>query len=163
MIAAWGYRRGVRARELAREFPVIGLDSDAMEAARLMAGRRLPGLIVVDDAMHPVAVLPGSQILRFAVPQYVQDDPALAHVYAERQADRLCERLRGRKVRDLLHQDLKRAPAVDGDATAMEIAALMAAAHSPLVAVVESDGGSNPPMIGAITVVDLLERILPSA
>jgi hypothetical protein len=43
----------------------------------------------------------------------------------------------------------------------MEIAALMAAEHSPLVAVVESKGGPNPPMIGAISVVDLLERALP--
>ncbi|TNY36438.1 CBS domain-containing protein [Thermomonospora catenispora] len=151
----------MRARELAREFPVIGPDDDALDAARLMVERRLPGLIVVDEARHPVAVLPGSQILRFAVPQYVQDDPALAHVYGEQQADRLCERLRGRKVRDLLPRESARIPMVKGDATVMEIAALSAAAHSPVVAVVESTAGPNPPMIGAITVVDLLERTLP--
>lgn len=149
------------ARELARTFPTIDLDDDALEAARLLVERRLPGLIVVDSAHHPVAVLPGSQILRFVVPRYVQDDPALAHVYAERQADRLCDRLHGHRVRDLLPERPQRPPVVEGDATAMEIAALMAGEHSPLVAVVESKGGPNPPMIGAISVVDLLERALP--
>jgi CBS domain-containing protein len=151
----------VLARELARTFPTIDLDSDALEAARLLAERRLPGLIVVDSAHHPVAVLPGSQILRFVVPRYVQDDPTLAHVYTERQADRLADRLRGHRVRDLLPERPQRPPVVKGDDTAMEIAALMAGAHSPLVAVVESEGGPNPPMIGAILVFDLLERVLP--
>ncbi|REE95318.1 CBS domain-containing protein [Thermomonospora umbrina] len=149
------------ARDLARPFPVLGLDGDAMDAARLMVERGLPGLIVVDDDQHPVAVLPGSQILRFVVPRYVQDDPTLAHVYAERQADRLCERLRGHTVRDLLPDDPSRPPVVEGDATVMEIAALMAGARSPLVAVVESKGGPRPPMIGAISVADLLRRLLP--
>ncbi|SEG11803.1 CBS domain-containing protein [Thermomonospora echinospora] len=149
------------ARELARDFPTIDLDSDALEAARLLVERGLPGLIVVDSARHPVAVLPGSQLLRFVVPRYVQDDPTLAHVYAERQADRLADRLRGHRVRDLLPERPQRLPVVEGGATAMEIAALMAAEHSPLVAVVESGSGPEPPMIGAISVVDLLARALP--
>ncbi|WP_395105097.1 CBS domain-containing protein [Actinomadura sp. SCN-SB] len=152
------------AHQLAQEFPIIGMDSDALEAARLMVRRRLPGLIVVDSDQHPVAVLPGSQILRFVVPRYVQDDPALAHVYDERHADQLCAKLTGRRVKDLLPDHPRELPVVDADATAMEIAALMAAAHSPLVAVVTSKGGTgNPPMIGAITVADLLAKLLPSA
>ncbi|HEX2315876.1 MAG TPA: CBS domain-containing protein [Thermomonospora sp.] len=149
------------ARDLARPFPVLDLDSDALAAARMLVERSLPGLIVVDSGQHPVAVLPGSQILRFVVPRYVQDDPNLAHVYAERQADRLCARLRGHTVRDLLPHDPPRVPMVEGGATAMEIAALMAGARSPLVAVVESKGGPRPPMIGAISVADLLGRLLP--
>jgi len=154
----------VLAHQLAQEFPIIGMDSDALEAARLMVRRRLPGLIVVDSDQHPVAVLPGSQILRFVVPRYVQDDPALAHVYDERHADQLCAKLTGRRVKDLLPDHPRELPVVDADATAMEIAALMAAAHSPLVAVVTSKGGTgNPPMIGAITVADLLAKLLPSA
>ncbi|MBA9005193.1 CBS domain-containing protein [Thermomonospora cellulosilytica] len=119
---------------------------------------------MVDADRHPVAVLPGSQILRFIVPRHVQDDPALAHVYGERQADQLCTTLAGRTVKDLLPADPPQLPVVDGDATAMEIAALMAAARSPLAAVVESKGGKvkNPPLIGAISVVALLERLLPT-
>ena len=45
----------------------------------------------------------------------------------------------------------------DGDATAMEVAAVMARMHSPLVAVV--DGGE---MLGAITVSSLLDVVLPA-
>jgi CBS domain-containing protein len=155
----------VRAHDLAREFPIVGLDSDALQVARLLAERRLPGLIVVDSDQHPVAVLPASQILRFIVPGYVQDDPTLARVYGEKHADRLCESLAGRAVRDVLPKDWQRLPVVEADATAIEIAALMAAAHSPVVAVVESKGGKsqNPPMIGAITITDLLERLLPAS
>jgi hypothetical protein len=124
--------------------------------------RQLPGLIVGDSTQHPIAILPGSQILRFVVPRYVQVDPNLAHVYSERHADQLCAKLAGRQVNDLLPDHSRQLPVVDADATAIEIAALMPGTHSPLVAVVESKGGtSNTPMIGAITVADLLGKLLP--
>ncbi|HEY6744333.1 MAG TPA: CBS domain-containing protein [Mycobacteriales bacterium] len=78
------------ARDLADEsFPTVPLNSDAAEAARLLARRRLPGLVVLDDAGRPHSILPGSQVLRFIVPAYVQDDPMLARVYDERHADAL--------------------------------------------------------------------------
>ena len=38
--------------------------------------------------------LPGSQVLRFIVPGYVQDDPALARAYDEASADSMCDRAR---------------------------------------------------------------------
>ncbi len=66
------------ARNLARPFPVVGLDTNALEAARLLAERRLPGLIVLDVHGRPKTVLPGSQVLRFVLPDYVQEDPVLA-------------------------------------------------------------------------------------
>jgi hypothetical protein len=37
----------------------------------------------------------------------------------------------------------------------------MAAAHSPLVAVVDAPQGTNGPLLGAITVAQLLARLLP--
>jgi CBS domain-containing protein len=151
----------VRARELAADYPAVTLDTSALEAARLLSERRLPGLIVIDDQERPCAVLPGSQILRFAVPRYVQDDPALARVYDEEHADRLGARLSGRRVRDVLPDQPATAPVVDAEATVMEIAAVMAAAHSPLVAVVDAPQGTNGPLLGAITVAQLLARLLP--
>ena len=39
----------MRAGDLAAPFPTVGLDTPAIEAARLLAGQNLPGLIVVDD------------------------------------------------------------------------------------------------------------------
>lgn len=149
----------MRARDLAEEFPIVGLDTDVFEAARVMAERRLPGLIVCDEAGTPHTVLPGSQVLRFLIPGYIQDDPRLARALSEKASDELCRKLVATVVRDLLPraQDRDELPVVDGDATPLEIAAVMARMHSPLVAVV--DGGS---VRGAVVVSRLLQHLLPS-
>ena len=150
----------MRARELARPFPVVFPDTDASDAARAMAAERLPGLIVCGDDGRPWTVLPGSQVLRFLIPAYVQDEPGLARALDEQAADELCRRLEHRTVRDLLPrpQDLDELPVVDSDATGLEVAAVMARMHSPLVAVV--DGAE---VVGAITVSQLLDYLLPPA
>lgn len=145
------------ARDLAREFPTVTLDTDALDAARVLAEHRLPGLIVLDETGKPYTVLPGSQVLRFVVPTYVQDDPALARAYDEKSADRLCAKLASRHVRDVLPDrgDVLDLPIVPADATAIEVAARMARMRSPIVAVV--DGSS---LLGAITVSELLAHLL---
>jgi CBS domain-containing protein len=145
------------ARELARPFPSVTLDSDALEAARILAHQRLPGLIVLDDDGLPHTVLPGSQVLRFLVPTYVQDDPALARAFDEKSADALCDKLAGRTVRDVLPKkpDRLEIPIIEPDATAVEIAAQMAGMRSPIVAVVEDSR-----LLGAITISALLDHLL---
>jgi CBS domain-containing protein len=145
------------ARELAGPFPTVGLDTDALEAARILAEQRLPGLIVLDENGLPHSVLPGSQVLRFLVPTYVQDDPALARAYDEKSADALAAKLTGRTVRDMLpsKHDRLTIPVVEPDATSIEIAAQMAGMRSPLVAVVEHDV-----LLGGITVSALLAHLL---
>ncbi len=148
------------ARDLAEPFPAVAADSDALEAARLLAERHLPGLIVTDDDGRPRTVLPGSQVLRFVIPGYVQDDPALARAYDEASADRLCLTLAGKPVRSLLPphpRDRDDLAIVAADATAMEVAAVMARMHSPVVAVVDADDV----LLGAITVSRLLDVFLP--
>lgn len=146
----------MRARDLVREFPVVSLDTPAVEAARLLAGRNLPGLIVVDGDGLPVTVLPGTQVLRFAVPHYCLDDPALARVIEEAHADVLLRGLSGRTVAQCLPEPTRRRelPVVRPDATVLEVAALMARTRTPLVAVVE-DGELR----GAVTLDDLLDRV----
>ena len=129
-----------------------------MEAARLLAEQNLPGLIVLDDEGAPFTVLPGTQVLRLAVPQYCQDDPALARVVDEQHADLFLRGLAGRTVRELLPDRPKELPVVDPDATVLEIAAVMARMRSPLVAVVQEKS-----MIGAITLDNLLDRMLSQA
>jgi CBS domain-containing protein len=145
------------ARELAQPFPTVSLDADVLEAARVLAERRLPGLIVLDENERPYTVLPGSQVLRFIVPVYVQDDVALARAYDERAADELCAKLAGRTVREVLPKpkDVLDLPIVAPDATAIEVAALMAGLRSPIVAVVEGSA-----LLGAITVSVLLAHLL---
>ncbi|MFZ5850999.1 MAG: CBS domain-containing protein [Actinomycetota bacterium] len=146
------------ARDLARPYPTVGLEDDALDAARLLAQRQLPGLLVVDGAGRPHTVLPGSQVLRFLVPGYVQDDPALARVYGERAAEEVCARLPGRPVRELLPRDRDEVPVVDDDATLLEVAAVMARVRSPLVAVVDREGR----LLGGIVVSRLLSALLPT-
>jgi len=149
----------MRARDLAEDFPTVSLDTVALEAARMLSRERLPGLIVCDSEGRPYTVLPGSQVLRFLVPRYVQDDPRLARVYDEKASDALCAKLTDTTVRDLLpdKRDVDEIPVVDHDATTIEVAAVMARTHSPVVAVVEGDQ-----VLGAITVRRLLDHLLPT-
>nr|MBA3799956.1 CBS domain-containing protein [Geodermatophilaceae bacterium] len=139
----------MRARELAERFPIVSLSTDALTAARTMGDQRHPGLIVCDGDSRPHTVLPGTQVLRFMIPSYVQDDPALARVYDERGSDELLTKLSNRTVQDLLprRQDRAELPVVDPDATTLEVAAVMTRMHSPVVAVVDDDGQ----VLGAVT------------
>ncbi|MGI9002558.1 MAG: CBS domain-containing protein [Pseudonocardia sp.] len=148
----------MRARELAQDLPTTSLDDEAFVAARLIATQRLPGIAVVDGAGQPVAVLPASRVLGFVVPGYIQDDPSLARVLDEVSADALCaQALTGKRVADLLPATRHRVElaAVDGDATVVECAALMARLRSPLVVVV--DAGR---VRGLLTASHLLEVLL---
>jgi CBS domain-containing protein len=146
----------MRADDLATPYPTVALSTPAVEAAHLLAGRDLPGLIVVDDRGRPSTILPGTQVLRMAVPAYCQDDPALARVIDEAAADVFVRGLDGRTVAECLPPERRELPVVDPDATVLEIAALMARTRSPLVAVAGPDGTA----LGGITLHALLNRIL---
>jgi CBS domain-containing protein len=154
----------MRARELAEEYPTVPLESDALEAARLLAAGRLPGVLVVDGDGAPHAVLPASRLVAILVPPYVVEDPALAAVVDEEHADRLCQALAGRSVADCLPRDKQRPAVCDADDTALEVAAVMARERSPLVAVVDRAGPRQAPgstrTLGVITASHLLERLL---
>lgn len=148
----------MRARDLAAPFPVVELATPALDAARLLAGQDLPGLIVVDGRNLPLTILPGTQVLRMAIPPYCQDDPALARVVDEAAADVFLRELGDRSVAECLPQERRELPVVDPDATVLEIAALMARSRSPLVAVVDRDAG----LLGAVTLDALLDRLVSS-
>ncbi|WP_084963572.1 CBS domain-containing protein [Thermoactinospora rubra] len=145
----------MRARDLAGEFPTVGLDTPAVEAARLLAEQDLPGLIVVDEQGRPFTILPGTQVLRLAVPRYCQDDPALARVVDEAHADVFLRTLGERTVRECLPEQPRELAIAESRATVLEMAALMARTRSPVVAVVE-DGR----LIGAVTLQALLDHTL---
>jgi CBS domain-containing protein len=145
----------MRARDLVSEFPTVTLDTPALEAARLLAEQDLPGLIVVDQDGRPHSILPGTQVLRLAVPPYCQDDPALARVVDEAHADLFLRRLGDRTVRECLPEQPRELPVADLKATVLELAALMARTRSPLVAVME--GGR---VVGAVTLQSLLDHAL---
>ena len=146
----------MQARDLVSDFPTVGMDLPAVEAARLLAARNLPGLIVVASDGSPETILPGTQVLRMAVPAYCQDDPIVARVIDEDHADLFMTELGDRTVRECLPERQRELPVVDPDASVLEIAALMARTRTPLVAVVDETEG----MTGAITLDALLDRVL---
>jgi CBS domain-containing protein len=141
---------------MAEPTPVVDLDVNALEAAQLLAEQRLPALVVVEANGAPHAILPASQVVRFLVPAYVQDDPTLARVMTESMADRAGEKLGSKRVRDLLSKDRRELPAVNHDDTIIEVAAIMARLRCPLVAVMR-----NGELIGVISASRLLELALP--
>jgi CBS domain-containing protein len=141
----------MHAEDIAEEFPVITVDSNALDAARMLAEHRLPGIVVTDASGKPYAILPASQVVRFIVPSYVQDDPSLAGVINESMADRAAEKLSGKTVREVLPEHLLDVPAAHADDTIIEVAALMARLRSPLIAVMKEGK-----MHGVITASRLL-------
>lgn len=151
----------MRARDIAVEYPTVTPKTNALEAARLLTKHELPGLIVVDSERRPKAVLSGPRLLGSIVPKYVQEDPNLARVYDEQHADLFCRQLAGKTVADLLDQDKAILPAVDANATVMEIANIMAATRNSLVAVSSDPEGTDAPLLGVITVSQLLDHLLP--
>ncbi|GAA1776710.1 CBS domain-containing protein [Luedemannella helvata] len=147
----------MRARDLAAPYPTVGLSTSALDAARQLADANLPGLIVVDAAGRPSTILPGTQVLRLAVPKYCQENVALARVIDEAHADEFLRDLADRTVAECLPKPERELAIVGPDATVLEIAALMARTRSPLVAVV--DGHTT---LGAVTLDALLDRMLAS-
>src|SRR6202044_4245955 len=115
------YCGGVRAEDLDEKFPVVKIDSNALDAVRLLAEHRLNGLVVVTDTSEtPYAVLPASQVVRFIVPPYVQEDPGLAAVLTESMADHAAEKLKGRTIRDMLPKQRQHIPVAKADDTIIE-------------------------------------------
>ena len=150
----------MRARDLAVAYESVTVDSDALDAARLLARHRLPGLLVLGGGGEPKAILPASQMIKMLVPGYVIEDPTLAAVVDEQHADRLCEGLAGRRVGDCLPADAGAPPVADADDTVLEVAALMAQRRSPLVAVSSTDKAGTR-LLGVITAAHLLDELLP--
>lgn len=152
----------MKARDLAVPYPTVRMSTDALTAARLLTEHNRPGLIVVDEHDHPIAVLPGSQVLRVLVPTYVQDDPTLARVLDEAFADSICDKLADHTVEELVPKDRPALPVANDDDTVLELAAMMAANRSPLVAVLDGKG-KTASLLGAVSIYDLLGRVLPAA
>lgn len=146
----------MRASDLAAPYPTVTPSTPAIEAARLMAEQNLPGLVVVDEQQRPATILPGTQVLRLAVPSYCLDDPALARVIDEAAADVFLRGIGDRTVAETLPKERRQLPVIGPDGTVLEVAALMARTRSPLVAVADRGG----PLIGVITLDALLDRVL---
>ncbi|MFI7358959.1 CBS domain-containing protein [Streptomyces avidinii] len=149
----------MRARDLAEPYPFVTTDDDAMDAARMLARHSLPALLVLDSDGQPYAIVPGSQLIRQVLPAYIAEGQLLAPFAGEQHDAELVERLAGLTVAEWAPRRLYPPLVVGPDAYAMEVAALMARTHSPLVAVVERDGG-DVMLLGTVTAARLMQHFL---
>ncbi|SDL02597.1 CBS domain-containing protein [Streptomyces indicus] len=147
------------ARDLAEHYPSVTTDDDAVQALHLLAEHGLPALLVVDPDGLPWAVVPGSQLVRQLVPDYVQEDPLIAAVVTDRNVGEMKEELAGRSAAEWLPRRRCTPPFVGPDASATTVAALMARTHTPLVAVIERDG-DRVHLVGAVTAARLLGQLI---
>jgi CBS domain-containing protein len=148
------WNQAMQAHEIALTPPTVRIDDPVSKAVQLMVVNRLPGLVVVDDSDRPVAVLPGTQVLRLAIPQWYQGDPALVRTVDENHADVFWRAAGKLTVGDCLPSPVAKPATVAPDATLLEIATVMASKRSPVIAIVDRDGR----LTGAVT----LERLLTS-
>ncbi|MGW5398058.1 CBS domain-containing protein [Streptomyces sp. NPDC003952] len=149
------------ARDLAEPYPHVTTDDPAIDAVRLLAEKDLAALLVLDADGVPYAVVPGSQLVRQLVPEYVMEDPLLAAVIDDRHADALTEGLDGMTVSEWLPGRTFKPPYVGPDAVVLQIAAVMARAHVPLVAVIEHGGRADQVrLVGVVTAAALTRHFL---
>jgi CBS domain-containing protein len=143
------------AEQMAEETPLVDLNTSALEAATLLAERRLPALVVTGTDGAPHSILPAAQVVRLWVSSYVQDAPSLASVVNESMANRAGEKLRSKRVHDLLPSERRELAAVNHDYTIIEVAAIMTRLRCPLAAVMKDDT-----LIGVISASPFLELAL---
>ena len=152
----------MKAADLAERVPLVTRDTTAVDAAGILAGQRGGGLVLAGADGVPVALIPGTDLLRLVVPRYVLDDPRLAHVYDEAGAAELVGRLGDHHLGELLDSgDVARRelPSVLPEDTLVEIAALMIQSRSPVVLVRDREragGGYH----GVVTLAALTAALL---
>jgi CBS domain-containing protein len=144
----------MRARDLAVPYPLLPADAPAAEVARLLAEEEVEAVFVERQGQLQ-GVVSDIGLLARLLPGYVIEDPTLAQVMEEGAADLLWRRLEGHRASELLPKKSGEVPQVDGDATLMQVAAVMAGARAPMVAVRERGR-----LIGGITSSALLTRLL---
>jgi CBS domain-containing protein len=144
----------MQAHQIAVAAPTVRTDDPVSTAVQLMVVNRLPGLVIVDDADRPVAVLPGTQVLRLTIPESYRDEPALVRTVDEIHADVFWHGPGRLTVGDCLPSPVAKPATVAREATLLEVASVMASKRSPLIAVVDHRGR----LTGAVT----LERLLTS-
>ncbi|MYT24418.1 hypothetical protein GTW69_29745, partial [Streptomyces sp. SID7760] len=97
--------------------------------------------------------------VRQLVPEYVMEDPLLAAVIDDRHADSLTGDLAGKTVAQWIPARAFKPAFVGAEAGALQIAALMARTHVPLVAVIDRDGEGRR-LVGVVSAASLMRHLL---
>lgn len=152
----------MHAEELLEQVPLVHRETTGAEAAKTVAEFRLSALVVANGQGEPIAVLAGSQLLAVVLPQYVRDDPKLAHAIDEAAADELCAKLNTVTLGELIDAkrlSITKLPSVLPEDTLIEIASVMDSGHHPVIVVRERGGTYR----GVLTMTRVLAAIATKA
>ena len=149
----------MHAADVTETLPTARPGDDVLSAVRMVTQHHLPGLVVADDKGEVVGCVSSIDLLRLALPRYVQEEPGLARVFDEGHADRIAAALVGITVSDVVAEASAHIPIVRPQATVMELAELMVERCSPIAVVARAQGGT----LGVVTVNHLLELLVEAA
>ena len=139
--------------------PGARLDDDVLSAVRRALQHGLPGLVAADERGEVVGCLSWVDLIRLVLPGYLREEPRLARTFDEEHADRIAATLVGTRVGDVISGAAHRTPIARPQATAVELAELMARHRCPLVLVEKETGG----ILGIVTASRLLELLVAAA
>jgi CBS domain-containing protein len=149
----------MHAADVTETLPTVRPSDDVLSAVRIVTQHQLPGLVVADEQGQVVGCMSSIDLLRLALPRYVQEEPGLARVFDEGHADRIAAALVGVMVSDVVGEASAHIPIVRSRATVMELAELMVERRSPIAVVARAQGGT----LGVVTVNHLLELLVEVA
>ena len=148
----------MRARDLQTEMPIVTRETTAMEAARLIAGSNVVGLVIADAKGVPVALVSAVDVLTLMLPGYLIDDFSLAAVFDEQAAEELWGNLHEHTIGELVDDDevsTRRILTIEGGDTVVEVAARMADARTQL-ALVKDSPRDHPAFVTLPAVMDAI-------
>jgi predicted transcriptional regulator len=126
------------------DFNTISPMSNIAKAVRRMVEKKTNSLVVVDDENRPVGTLSSYTLVRHIVPAYLKDDPMFSQYGREEVFVKYAERMKDKKVMELMHPDFH---ALSADDSMIEAASNSVMAERRISPVVDADGR----LIGVIT------------
>ncbi|MEZ5097459.1 MAG: hypothetical protein R2731_16010 [Nocardioides sp.] len=146
----------MRAADVMQTYPSIDVNAPADDAVRMIGQEHRPAVLVLKDG-RPLTVLPGSQVLNFLIPGYLQEDRRWSRCTARRPPtpapsdcwtgpwETCCPRTAAWSCRRSSGRDDHGVPP------------RWPACAAPLLVVVNDDGS----LAGAISASSLLEHLVP--
>jgi predicted transcriptional regulator len=119
------------------EFTTISPMSNIAKAVKRMVEKKTNSLIVVDDDGRPVGTLSSYTLVRHVVPAYLKDDPMFSQYGREAVFVKYAERMKDKKVMDLMHPDFHLLSEND---SIIEAASYSIMAERRISPVVDADG-----------------------
>jgi CBS domain-containing protein len=145
----------MKARDLMQPVASVSPDDACGELVRYFRDPAHRVLAVVSEKGQVLGMITEEDVLNALLPAYVLADEALAGVLEETAGAELAERMKRRRVQEVVDLRRRGRETVSPDDTLVEVGAAMARSNDPGVLVVE--GGT---LLGAVTVDRLLAVLL---